>query len=467
MDEPVCPGCRALLVRIAELEAKNAALNARVAELTRKLEEALRAGKRQAAPFRKGPPKPEPKPPGRKAGDAHGTHGHRPEPPPEQVTECHEAHLPESCPHCRGRVVETDTAQQYQTEIPRRPLVRQFNVHIGHCASCGKRVQGRHPLQTSDALGAAASQLGPDAQAAAVLLNKQAGLSHGKVAAVFDSLFGIDLTRGASAQISLRAATRLEPAYQEIVSATQQAEQLTVDETGWRVGGKPAWLHAWVGPRATCYAIDPQRSADVLERVIGIDWDGVLIHDGFVSYERFAAAIHQQCLAHVLRRARGLLDGAVRGAVRFPRQVIALFTAAIHLRNQGLRGAVPLLEVEAARDLFDERLAELASRRRRVPEQQRLANHLWNHLESWFCFLTEPQLPATNWQAEQALRPAVVNRKVWGGNRTWAGAQAQAVLSSVLTTCRQQARQALDYISETLRCWPSRLYPRPLLVPTR
>ena len=38
--------------------------------MTRRLDDALRAGKRQAAPFRKGPPKPDPKPPGRKSGDA-------------------------------------------------------------------------------------------------------------------------------------------------------------------------------------------------------------------------------------------------------------------------------------------------------------------------------------------------------------------------------------------------------------
>src|SRR5579871_4661458 len=63
MDEPACPGCRDLLQRVAELEAQ-------VAELTRRLDDALRAGKRQAAPFRKGPPKPDPKTPGRKSGDA-------------------------------------------------------------------------------------------------------------------------------------------------------------------------------------------------------------------------------------------------------------------------------------------------------------------------------------------------------------------------------------------------------------
>jgi transposase len=112
----------------------------------------------------------------------------RPPPPPDQVAECHEAPLPDACPHCRGRPVETGTADQFQAEIPRKPLIRRFRVHVGHCGACGKRTQGRHPLQTSDALGAAASQVGPDAQAAAAVLHTQMGLSHGKVASVFRTL---------------------------------------------------------------------------------------------------------------------------------------------------------------------------------------------------------------------------------------------------------------------------------------
>src|SRR4029079_12988003 len=105
MDEPACPGCRALMIEVA-------ALRAQVADLSRRLDEALRAGKRQAAPSRKGPPKPDPKPPGRKAGDAHGEHAHRPPPPPDQVSECHDAPLPDACPHCRGGLVGTRGARR-------------------------------------------------------------------------------------------------------------------------------------------------------------------------------------------------------------------------------------------------------------------------------------------------------------------------------------------------------------------
>ncbi len=94
-------------------------------------------------------------------------------------------------------------------------------------------------MQTSDALGAAAAQIGPDAQAAVVLLNKTFGLSHIKIAGVFQAFFGISLTRGASVQIVLRAANRLDPADQEIRQEIRSAPGITPDETGWRLRHRP------------------------------------------------------------------------------------------------------------------------------------------------------------------------------------------------------------------------------------
>jgi len=295
-------------------------------------------------------------------------------------------------------------------------------------------------------------------------LNKDAGLSHGKVAAVLGALFGINLTRGASAQIVLRAAGRLRPAHQEILQQIKASAVVTPDETGWRIGGRPAWLHAWVAERATCYAIDPHRSADALQRVIGIDWGGVLAHDGWSSYDRFEKATHQQCLGHVLRRARELLARATRGAVHYPRQLIGLFTEAIHLRNQHLRGELSAATLAAARAGLDVRLRRLAYPPRVVEEYDRLSWHLWRHLGEWFVFLERPWVEATNWQAEQAIRPAVVNRKVWGGNRTEAGARAQGVLLSVLRTCWQAGRSALDFVSQSLRAFGNPLLQQPTLL---
>lgn len=456
MDEPVCQGCRELTKQVAELRAL-------VEELTRKLEATQRAGKRQAAPFSKGPPKLEPKPNGRKAGDQHGRHAHRAT--PERIDEVHEAPLPPTCDNCRGTLIEDDVVEQFQTDIPRQPIIRKFRIHRGHCACCGHKTQGRHPLQTSEAIGAAASQIGPEAQAAATVMHTKFGLSYGKVSALFLMLFGITLSRGAGARINLRAATRLEGDYDEILKDVRGSPQIAADETGWRIGGKSAWLHVWVGERSTAYAIDPHRSADALERVIGLDWSGVLSHDGYATYDRFTEAVHQSCLAHVLRRAKGLLDDATGMAKRFPAQVIDLVGEAIHRRNEHLAGRLVLSDDE--RERFDERLRALLGRPRGVPEQAKLSNHLWNHFEQWFGFLFDPAIEPTNWRAEQAIRPAVVNRKVWGGNRTAAGAKAQGILMSVFETVQRGVRPGLDYVSESLKAFGNPALPKPVLLLTR
>lgn len=450
---------------VQRLSEENARLRSENEQLKAELEQARRQPKRQAAPFSKGTTKPQPKRPGRKPGSAHGRHGHRPS--PERVDETLDAPLPDACPDCGGAVKETGLARQYQTEIPRRPLIRQFDVHLGCCRRCGKRVAGRHPLQTSGATGAAASQLGPDAQAAVVSLNKTFGLSHAKIAQLFDTLFGIHLTRGASAQVVLRAAGRLGPADEEICRKIKESPCLTPDETGWRVEGKSAWLHVWVGEGVACYAVEADRSASALESQIGIGWSGKMTHDGFSSYGRFSEATHQQCLGHVIRRARELLGKATRGAVHYPRKLIALFTEAIHLRNRHLQGEVTAEQLQQAREGFDGRLEKLASARREVGEHRALSKHLLGHLKEWFTFLSHPEVEPTNWEAEQAIRPAVVNRKVWGGNRTWAGAHAQEVLMSVLQTCKRLGRSGLDFVSHTLRSFGNPVLPRPALFATR
>src|ERR1700722_13086560 len=110
-DAAQCPGCAQRDRRIADLEARLAAVEAR-------LEEASRAGKRQAAPFSKGPPKADPKTPGRKAGEDYGTKAFRAVLP--VIDEVLEAALPGCCA-CGGAVHPDEIQTQYQTEIPRRP----------------------------------------------------------------------------------------------------------------------------------------------------------------------------------------------------------------------------------------------------------------------------------------------------------------------------------------------------------
>src|SRR5438876_8689465 len=142
------------------------------------LDLARRAAKRQAAPFSKGEPKTDPRRPGRKPGVRYGRKGHRPIPP--IVDEEIKVPLPERSPCCGGAIENWHVEDQYQTEIVRQTRVTCFHIQVGNCAKCGKRIQGRDSRQTSDALGAAASQVGPEALSLATILNKRTGDSPGQ-----------------------------------------------------------------------------------------------------------------------------------------------------------------------------------------------------------------------------------------------------------------------------------------------
>jgi transposase len=440
-SSPSCPGCRVAGKRIADLES-------RVILLEQKLAAATRAGKRQAAPFSKGPPKANPKTPGRKPGEGYGTQACRGI--PTQIEEVLEAPLPDHC-DCGGTIVPDAIEHQYQTEIPRKPIHRQFNVHIGHCKRCGERVQGRHPLQTSDALGCCASQLGPDAQAAIVHLNKDAGLSQGKISTLFSTLFGIPVTRGGVCQAMLRAAGRCLPHYHAIILNVARAPWIVPDETGWRIGGGPAWLHTFVTEHVVAYLVARERGLLASSRIIPQNYDGVLVHDGFKSYQRFFWATHQTCNNHLLRRCHELLEVATGGAVIFPRRVKAILQEGLEVRDRRDAGEISAKTAARKADNLQERIVELTEPVKTNPANERFAAHLFRQQLHLFAYLRIAGIDATNYRAEQALKMPIVNRKVWGGNRTEDGAAAQGILASVLKTLVLSGRRAVDWISGLLR----------------
>ena len=446
-----CSGCAERDREIAQLRRRNADLQKRLDRLEQKARQLQRAGKRQAAPFAKGSPKTSPKKPGRKPGDAYGKKAYRAAPPPEQIDQTYDAPLPDRCPDCGGQVHETHIDEQYQVELPLRPIHRQFRVHVGQCCGCLKRVQGRHELQTSDALGAAANQLGPNAQAAAVYLNKHAGLSHGKVAAVLQKLFGVTISRGGVCQAMQRASRRCEGEYQNLIERVNQSRQVAADETGWRICGLSAWLHAMVGDDATVYGIDRRRGFEASRKLLRPDFAGVLVHDGWRPYERFTFATHQTCLDHLLRRCHDLLKIATRGAVVFPRQIKAILKQIVATRQKWQAAQITAKTARARAHALEREMAQRVGPIKTHAANERLAAHLRRVHDQLTVCLRQPNVDATNHRAERAIRPGVANRKVWGGNRTERGAHAQSILMSILTTCRQQGRDEVVWMSNHLR----------------
>jgi transposase len=441
--------------------------------LRRELEAALRAGKRQAAPHSRGTPKANPKRPGRKAGRKYGRQACRPI--PSRIDEQIPVPLPENCPHCGGGVQPESCEAQYQEEIVRKTVVRRFDVAVGHCRQCGRRVQGRHPSQTSDAVGVGGVQLGPEALALAALLNKQMGLSLGHTQQVLAYGFGLEVSRAGLCRALARMARRAEPTYAGLVQAARQSIVNGVDETGWKVGGRLQWLHVAVSAQVTVYAILPGRGYEQAAVILGAEYAGFLLHDGWAPYYRFRFAFHQSCLSHLLERCRKMALIASLAAAAFPLAVRELLETSLALRDRYEQGEISGHGLSTATGKLQARLDRMLEKDYRDPANRRLRRHL-EHEQPWlFTFLHCPGVDATNNSSERAIRGMVIARKVWGGNRTWEGARTQQILVSALRTCRQQGKDAFERIVSLLRApqtvildivpgadQPRRLLPPPL-----
>jgi transposase len=437
-----CPSCAGAQREIERLKSE-------IQSLRLTLEEARRAGKRQAAPFRRDKRKKNPRPPGRKSGKGYGTKAHRP--PPNHVDETVEAPLADPlCPDC-GEPLEIEIVSQFQEELPKvRSHVTEFRVHVGVC-TCGTRVQGRHPRQTSDALGAAASQIGPRASALAAHLNKELGIPLGKVQRVFRDVFDLTLSRAGVWVANTRVARVAEPTYHSMIEWIRAAPVVSPDETGWYVRGRSAWAWAFVTPLLTYYAIRLGRGYDVAAEILGADFAGTLARDGFGVYRSFLRAIHQTCLAHLLRRSHEMLEVAQRGAARVPWAVSRILKRGLELRDRRDAGKITMLGLAVEQGKLEARLDRLLTWKPTDDENRKLLKHLGIERDAIFRFLLDSNVPATNHWAEQEIRPLVVARKISAGNRSWRGAHVLEVIASVFRTARRQGQNPLEIAIDLLR----------------
>jgi transposase len=443
------PTVEDLAKEIDSLRKENERLIAENERLRKELEEALRRLKRQAAPFTRGKRKKKPKRPGRRGGLAYGKQATRPI--PDHIDEQIAVPLPKRC-GCGGKAIYDETLSQYQEDIVRKTIVRRFDVEIGHCACCGRRIQGRDELQTSDALGAAGVQIGPEALSLAAHLRKEMGLSDGRAARVLHLGWGLEMSRSGICRAVIRVAQKAAPTYEHLRIVVRQADVAWMDETGWRVAAILEWLWGVVTPTVTVYDILPGRGFEQASSILGADWEGWLHHDGWKVYYQFVKAFHQSCLNHLLTRCRDLIETVSPSAARFPLQVATLLHKGLDLRDRFARHDICEQGLAVATGRIESAMEELLSRSYRTEANRRLAKHL-RHEQPWlFTFLKCPDVAhATNNVAERAMRPAVIARKTWGGNRTETGAEAQKILMSVMATCRQQGKDSFKRVVELLR----------------
>jgi hypothetical protein len=431
--------------RIQALEERIRALEAENRTLRDQLDQEQRRAARQAAPFRRRDSKKVPGDRKKKPGPGPG-HPGASRAVPEHVDESVAVPL-HGCPCCGGPVDEVLPREQFIEEIPPvRPRVTRILTYHGTCPRCGP-VASRHPLQMSEATGAAKVQLGPRALALAVAINKQHGVTQRATCRLLKDLTGLCLTSGGLSQALQRVSRKVDGAYQQLKDDLRGRPAVFADETSWYVGAPGSWLWTFTSDTTTVYRIEPSRGRDVVAETLGKGFAGMLVSDCLSAYESVPYRKHK-CIAH---HQRAVAEARKRPDTPDPRHLDEwkrFFETVTGIwRARPAMGEAEFVEVRTQLEAWCDRLlAEPRSQPGDVAIQNRVGKRRGDILGC----LYEPAAEPTNNRAERSLRPAVIARKVSCGNKTEAGAKCQEILVSLATTCRQRGHEFISWLGSCL-----------------
>jgi hypothetical protein len=448
---------QALRAQVAALEETVRGLLEQQRQLQEKLTEQTRAAARQAAPFRRRErlkvPADQKKAPGRPKGHP-GTY----RPVPDHVDEQAEVPLA-GCPCCGGPLTAVEAVEQFIEDLPpRRPHVTRLVTYKGTCPHCGA-VNSTHPLQMSEATGAAKVQLGPRALGLAASLNKQAGLTTRTACGVLDQLGGLRVTPGGLCLALQRAAAKFATIYDQLIDDLRHAAAVFADETSWYVGEPGYWLWDFVSATTTVYVVDPHRGHEIPLRILGADFAGMLVSDCLSSYDPLPYRKHK-CVGH---HQKAIAEARARPDTPDPsylKRWALLFTMVCVLWRH--RAALGETEFARQRTHLEAWCDGLLSEPRTQPGDAAIQERLRKQRDSLFGCLYEPAAEPTNNRAERTFRWAVIARKLSCGNKTEAGKRCFEVLASLARTCGQRGQDFVSYLAKSL---PMNATPEPIPAP--
>ena len=322
------------------------------------------------------------------------------------------------------------------------------------CDRCGHRTQAAphrqsaHPL-TPDIDLCEWRLVGPHLAALIVCLAYRIRSSRVRIQEFFHDWFSLHLSVGLINATLHESGAAALPIEDELVEAIQNSPLVQVDETSWPEASQLLWLWVFCGQDVVAYWI-ASRGAELITTVLGNQYAGVLMSDGWHVYRAFLNRL--RCWAHLIRKAKGLeisLDASTRQFGQQTLQLLGMLMEAVYqARKQPPDQPLPQRferELEAYRALCQS-MSDAAHEKTR-----QLAREMLNDWEAIFHVLAQPEWPLTNNEAERMLRHWVILRRISYGTRSENGTRFFAILISVIETCRLRQQSPWLYLAEVIR----------------
>ena len=355
------------------------------------------------------------------------------------------------CPNCGGEleVQEGKVKRQQVVElVPKLVEVKEYERPVYECLECRWQGQADLPMACQEGFsygGRLSSLVG--------WLGYGGNLSWSKQRYLVESLLGVPLSQGSLCKMHSWFAKALQPAYEQWRQWIQKPGVRCVDETSYRVNGVNHWMWVATASEYCVLFFAPTRSSAEVKKLLGEDFSGILSSDCWSAYSPQSAAAKQKCLAHIERKLKELKGSRWSANRHFAQQVFPILQQGRQAHRDYHLGQLSLEALQEMRPQLEEDLRKVLDHPPKggwAADAQTLGNRFRRHESQWFTFMSYPQVSPDNNDAERALRPVVIHRKVSGGARSDWGAQLVAMMFSFLESMRRQGRNAIDQLLELL-----------------
>jgi len=442
-------------VQIAERDARIEKLTERVAALEALLGKDSRTSSKPPSSdgLGKAPPRSRRECSGRAPGKQPGEPGvtlRQTERPDRVVT-----HRPARCGGCGAGLQQapvTSVEKRQVFDLP-EPRIRVTEHQLQHRrCPCGRTTMAPVPAGVN-----APVQYGPRVRAISAYLVGYQHLPYARAGETLADLLGVHLSTGTLATIVHDTGEGLDEFLSLVTQQITVAEVAHFDETGLRVAGALAWIHAAVTDTHAIFTVHLNRGHDGMHAA-GIlpAFGGIAVHDGFTPYRAYGSA-HQLCNAHHLRELAAIRDAdpgpdqdwtddltrllcELNDLTRYAR------TAGAHALDQRLLTAYQR-RYNAIITTGQTRNPTPEGRNARSPAVKLLAR-LATHGTDVLRFATDLRVPFDNNQAERDIRMVKLRQKISGGLRTWTGATTFCNIRSYLATTRKHGITALQALTQ-------------------
>jgi len=341
-------------------------------------------------------------------------------------------------PSSKSRIIEDII------ELPKETEVIEVLQEQKYCTDCQKVTTARTDLALPGA------DIGLNTTVHSIYLWLSMCLPFTRISAYLTTLFSQRISTSGLSKHIMRVAKIMQPVYEEILEDVKQSKILHADETGWRVQGKNWWLWVFGSTQSAIYTIDKSRGKDVVHRILGEYFIGVLVVDGWRAYMSLLCE-QQSCMAHLLRKIRKLYAG-------FPklRSVFKFYVKFRRILKDGER--LQEKRQELGEEVFQRRLVKLHARLDGLIKWKKpndilaeIIKKVRNQRPRILTFVEHPDVPCHNNYGEYLIRIGVMKRKVSFGSKSAKGAEAYATLLSIYMTCKLRNISFIDFIRQSLK----------------